>query len=143
MPNEPRNAGGRSGDGGADVTGVPAETIDDVLSLVADRRRRYALYHLCDRAAASDREVAVSLRDLARRVAAVERDTDPDRVLEDEFERVYLGLQHNHVPRLEDAGVVEYDEDDRQVRFVGADRPLAECLAAVRHMEAAAPEARR
>lgn len=141
MPNEPRDAGGLSADDGTPVTGVPAESVDDALSLLADRRRRYALYHLRDRAATTDREATVSLQGLARRVAAVERGTDPEQVLEDEFERVYLGLQHNHVPRLEDAGVVEYDEDDRRVRFVGTGDALAECLGVVRRMEAAAPDA--
>lgn len=142
MPNHPRDSEGPSGDEG-DVAEVPAGAVDDALSLLADRRRRYALYHLCDRAAATDREVTVSLRDLARHVAAVERDTGPERVLEDEFEHVYLGLQHNHVPRLADAGVVEYDEDDGEVRFEGVTGPLAECLGVTRSMEANVPDAPR
>lgn len=130
MPNEPRDAGGPAGD-----TGVPAESVDEALSLLADRRRRYALYHLRDGDGGG-----IPLGELARGVAAVERDTDPDHVPEDEFERVYLGLRHNHVPRLEDAGVVEYDEDDNRVGFVGIDDCLAECLRVVRRMEAVAPD---
>lgn len=117
--------------------GGTTEALDEVFSLLADRRRRYALYHLRERAGTGDREVSVGLRDLAREVAAFEQGTDPEQVLEDEYERVYLGLQHNHVPRLADAGVVEYDREQSTVAVVEVDEPLSACLELARDFERA------
>jgi hypothetical protein len=37
-------------------------------------------------------------------------------------ERVRIGLLHNHLPRLADAGVLEYDQRSEMVRYWGDSR---------------------
>lgn len=79
--------------------------VTTVHHLLADPRRR-ALLHLLY---ARDRPVAVA--DLARRLAALEHDGSRDTVPDDEVDRIYLSLNHVHLPKLEDVGIVEHDRD--------------------------------
>ncbi|WP_276252679.1 DUF7344 domain-containing protein [Halomontanus rarus] len=72
--------------------------VDTRCELLRARQRRYLLTQLCER----DR---LTIDQLARRLAALERDT----VSEDARDRVVVALVHNHLPRLADYGVVEYD----------------------------------
>lgn len=75
-----------------------AQSLDTVFALLRDRRRRAALHVLAARTA------PVALADLAAAVAAREA-ADADAVAE--------ALHHVHLPKLADAGVVDYDEADR------------------------------
>lgn len=70
-------------------------TFDAVFECLADRRRREVVAQLRDREAASLGELAEN---------ADGRD-----------ERLALELHHRHLPKLADAGLVEYDPDDRAV----------------------------
>jgi len=82
--------------------GLPRDEAFDVLR---NQRRRFVLHHLT----ASDG--AVELGDLATRVAAWENDVGPEAVTADQRKRVYTTLQQSHLPRLDEAGIVEYDAD--------------------------------
>lgn len=93
---------------------IPTTAIFDLLS---DRRRRYALHYL------SEQVGAVELSDLAEQVALCEGDPSTDR-----FERVCTGLFHSHLPRMEDAGVVQYDPTRETVELTGAADQLAPYL---------------
>lgn len=86
---------------GAAGSAVPVAAVFDVLS---DRRRRAALHAL------RRSEAPVSIATLAERIVAAERERDidpPDAA----FERVYVGLVHVHLPRLEEASLVTVDRD--------------------------------
>lgn len=48
---------------------------------------------------------------LAARVAAELSDAAPGTVDEDHRRRVLLALHHNHLPKLADHGLLEYDPD--------------------------------
>ncbi|MCU4740884.1 hypothetical protein OB955_06925 [Halobacteria archaeon AArc-m2/3/4] len=76
--------------------------VDTCCGLLSSWRRRYLLTQLRDR----DR---VTIDRLARRIAALEQDTTRDAVSEDARDSVVVSLVHNHLPRLADHGVVEYD----------------------------------
>ncbi|WP_435179594.1 DUF7344 domain-containing protein [Halorussus sp. AFM4] len=85
----------------SDHTGT--EPIDDVsaaFDLLRDARRRGVLYTL-------KRNGQTSVEELAERIAAWQSaedgETDP--------ESVEVSLVHAHLPKLADAGVVEYDRD--------------------------------
>ena len=80
-------------------------TQDDVFEILSSPRRRYLLYHL------RQRKEPVELTELAEHVAAWENDVEPDELTTQERKRVYVSLYQTHVPKLDDAGIVEYDAD--------------------------------
>lgn len=73
--------------------------------VVTDQRRRNVLQCL------DGRDDGLALADLANDVAALERETNRDDVAPAFVERVYVSLYHCHVPKLAEAGVVEYRAD--------------------------------
>lgn len=94
-------------------------SIDRVLDLLAERRRRYALYCL------EDRETPVSVDDLATAVARME--TDGDGVPADRCDRVAVALQHTHLPAVQQVDFVEYEPADGTVRLT-AEPPAFEAM---------------
>lgn len=79
---------------------------DVLFEILSSARRRRLLYHLHRRGGEAD------LRELARDVAADETGTP---VGEDVEKRLYISLYQTHVPKLEEAGLVVYDADERRV----------------------------
>ena len=87
-----------------------------LFDLLADRRRRFALAYLADAA-----DGAVTFEALAEAVAA--RECEGSGVVPDDRRTdVEVSLHHNHLPRLADAGLVEYDRGTGTVRYRGNDR---------------------
>ena len=75
-----------------------------IFSLLSNDRRRYALHYL------STQVGDVHLGELAEQIAIWEDEPTNDR-----YERIYVGLVHNHVPKLESAGVIESKPDKETV----------------------------
>ena len=91
-------------------------SLDQVFDLLSNRRRRYALYYLYEQ----DDGVA-TLDELTDHVVALES-RDDDATVElgasEEFAvQVRTELQHVHLPKLEDAGVLEHDQRSETVRY--------------------------
>ncbi|WP_226040396.1 hypothetical protein [Natrinema sp. DC36] len=82
---------------------------DTILELLANRRRRYLLYAL------RGREDPIELSTLAETVAGWEHDVPPDEVAKNEYKSVYVSSVQCHVPKLDDAGVVDHDENNHTV----------------------------
>jgi hypothetical protein len=83
---------------------LPPGEIHDVLR---NDRRRLVLQRLRD---TEDHE---TVRDLAEYVAGVEAaETPPPRNVR---QSVYVSLHQTHLPKLDELGIVEYDDDDKQV----------------------------
>ncbi|WP_135534902.1 DUF7344 domain-containing protein [Halostella pelagica] len=78
---------------------------DRLFHLLADSRRRYALRCLCEHA------TQLTLADLADEVAVREREMPIGEIPAETVKRVYMALYHNHVPKLAEANVVEYDQE--------------------------------
>ncbi|USZ70428.1 DUF7344 domain-containing protein [Natronosalvus halobius] len=57
------------------------------------------------------------LDDLAQIIAIQE--TDPSEVSEEKREQVKIELHHRHLPKLDDAGLIEYDSRNGDVRYRG------------------------
>ena len=74
-----------------------------VFSILSNRRRRYVLYFL------RSRDEPVELRELSERIAAWENDCDSEEVTSKERKRVYTALHQSHLPKMDRAGVVNYD----------------------------------
>lgn len=76
--------------------------VDEVLSLLNDSRRRHALYCLLS-------NEYVDIDGLSLQIAAWERDETIASVDTDATEEVKVSLHHNHLPRLVESDVIEYD----------------------------------
>ena len=84
-------------------------TADTILDLLANQRRRYLLYAL------RGHEHPIELSKLAEQVAGWEHDVPPDDVAKNEYKSVYVSSVQCHVPKLDDAGVVDHDQDNHTV----------------------------
>ena len=82
---------------------------DELFRILSNSRRRYIIYYLHE---AGDE---MSLKQLAARIAAVENGTSVDDVTDEERQRVYISLYQTHLPKLEEAGIVSYDDEERIV----------------------------
>lgn len=85
-----------------------SDALDTAFDLLATERRRHALYCLRE---AND---PVPLLELADRVA--ERDSDAPA---DDRERIAVSLGQVHLPKLDDAGVIDFDSRDQYVAHLG------------------------
>ncbi|KAB1193248.1 hypothetical protein GJR96_07230 [Haloferax sp. MBLA0076] len=84
-------------------TGLPK---DEIFDLMSNHRRRYTIHH-CKQA-----DGPVSLSDLAEQVAAWEKDKSISELGSAERKTVYTSLQQTHLPRLERAGIVTYENGE-------------------------------
>ncbi|RQG92097.1 DUF7344 domain-containing protein [Natrarchaeobius chitinivorans] len=91
---------------------VPGSSRGEIFDLLSNHRRRYAI-HYCKR-----EEGPVTLGELAEHVAAWELDKDVSEITSTERKRVYTSLQQTHLPTLERAGMVEFD--DRTIELTDA-----------------------
>lgn len=94
-------------------------TKDEVFEVLSSSRRRRILYHLHRRGGTAD------LRTLARDTAIDETGESFD---DDDVKRFYISLYQTHVPRLEEAGVVEYDSDKQSVTLTDRVEIIARIL---------------
>jgi len=86
-------------------------TQDDVFEILSSPRRRYLLYHLRKEGG------PIELVELAEHVAAWENDVDREGLTAQERKRVYVSLYQTHVPKLDEAGIVDYDPDSGMVEL--------------------------
>ncbi|WP_439026000.1 DUF7344 domain-containing protein [Haloarchaeobius sp. DT45] len=85
----------------ADETGPTKEELFEVLS---NRRRRQTLHYLLQQ-----EDETATKRELSRQLAAWENDEPVDMVSSSERKRVYIALHQTHLPKLDDAGLVDYE----------------------------------
>lgn len=78
----------------------------EIFDLLSNHRRRYAI-HYC-----KHEENPVTLSDLAEQVAAWEQEKDVPELTSAERKRVYTSLQQTHLPTLDDAGMVVYENGE-------------------------------
>ncbi len=113
-----RSQGSETVDGAIDLDC----SLDSVLTLLSDHRRRAVLYVLSE---SSNRELFVV--DLAQKVALLEETTD-------DIETVLTKLTHAHLPQIAAAGIIEYDEQAKMVRYTGDER-VEQFLESTREIE--------
>lgn len=82
---------------------------DRLFELISNARRRFVL----SRVSRGDGPVELSV--LAEELAAWENDTTVERLPAQARKSVYVSLYQTHVPKLDDAGLVEYDVDSGTV----------------------------
>ena len=91
--------------------------LDTVFGLLADRRRRQFLTVL------DAHGETLTLADAADEVAEREHECPLSDISAETVMQVYMSLYHSHVPKLANAGVVEYDQENDLVTLV----PAEEC----------------
>lgn len=77
---------------------------DETFEILSNHRRRYALHHL------NQNETGVDIGELAEHVAAWENDIDVSAVTSTQRKRAYTSLQQFHLPKMDEKGVVDFDE---------------------------------
>ena len=87
---------------------LPLDVVFDILSV---ERRRHTLAYLLTESAQT------TLGDLAEHIACLENDKDLVDLSSQERKRVYVGLYQSHLPRMDDAGVVDFDSDRKTVEL--------------------------
>jgi len=81
----------------------------EIFDVLQNQRRRYVLEYL------KRFDEPVSLSDLATQVAAWEYGTSIEAVTNDQKKRVYTTLQQTHLDRMEEAGIIEYDDEENVI----------------------------
>ncbi len=80
----------------------------ELYEVLSNRRRRFAV-HLLKRDV--DVDDTIKIGEMAEQIAAWENDIDVTEVTGSDRKRVYTALQQSHLPRMDQAGVVEFDKD--------------------------------
>ncbi|MFC7114206.1 hypothetical protein ACFQH2_03410 [Natronoarchaeum sp. GCM10025703] len=78
----------------------------EIFDLLSNHRRRYTI-HFC-----KQQGETVTVSDLAEQVAAWELDKEIVELDSAERKRVYTSLQQTHLPTLDEAGMVEYENGE-------------------------------
>ncbi|WP_224449292.1 DUF7344 domain-containing protein [Haloprofundus salilacus] len=99
---------------GPSVDGLTEADVHDILR---NDRRRLTLEHLAE-------TNSETVRALSEHIGAIESGEDPPpRKVR---QSVYISLHQTHLPKLDDLGVVDYDDNSKNVSLEGnADRVLA------------------
>ncbi|WP_318571112.1 DUF7344 domain-containing protein [Salinigranum marinum] len=84
-------------------------TRDLVFDLLSSPRRRYLIYYLRTEGR------TVKLTELADEVAAWEYESPVEDLDKQQRKRVYVSLYQTHVPKLAEAGLIEYDPDTGEI----------------------------
>lgn len=106
-------------------SGLPSNGVTGSLSqselygLLRSSRRRFVLWYL------RRVEESVSLGELAERTAAWENEKDISALGSDERKRAYVALYQCHLPKLDEADIIDFDQDRKRVA-VGSNYDLVE-----------------
>lgn len=89
-----------------------APPLNTVLDVCGHKHRRIVLVVL------SNRQQSMSIDDLTDAVIKYNHHIPQTGVDDETVKRVHVGLRHTHLPKLADAGFIQYD-DERKVAQVG------------------------
>ena len=79
---------------------------NEVYDLLSNPRRRFVISYLREHGR------PIELTALAQEVAAWENQVPAEELTDQQEKRVYVSLYQTHIPKLRNAGVVDYDPDD-------------------------------
>jgi len=84
---------------------------DEIFEILYSSLRRDLITYLQDQGGTS------TVSDIAEYLAAKENDTTVQQLSSYDRKRVYIGLYQNHLPKMDDFGVVDYDKNRGTVRL--------------------------
>ncbi|WP_336035105.1 DUF7344 domain-containing protein [Halobacterium yunchengense] len=79
--------------------------LDVTFEILKNRRRRLVLQYV------RDTDEPTTIGELAEHIAAIENDTTVQQLNAQQRKRVYIGLYQCHLPKMDDAGVVAFNQD--------------------------------
>jgi DNA-binding transcriptional ArsR family regulator len=92
------------------ATTEPELSKDKIFHLLQTPRRRHVLRYL------KRHEGTGEMRDIAEQVAAWENETSVQALTSDERQRVYIPLYQSHLPKLDEEGIIEYNQSRGTVK---------------------------
>ena len=98
------------------ATGRTNHSKDVVFDILKNERRRQVLHYLRE-------HPRTTISDLAEHVAARENDKPIRDLTSSERKRVYVGLYQCHLPKMDDAGVIDYDRSRGTIMLRSASSP--------------------
>ncbi|AEH38165.1 DUF7344 domain-containing protein [Halopiger xanaduensis] len=99
------DAGDRAGNQ-SDATGTePILTEDELFEILSNRRRRHILHELMREGDTLD------IGTLSQQIAAWEDGLELHEVTSSDRKRVYTALHQSHLPKMDEAGVVDFNQD--------------------------------
>lgn len=98
--------------------GEPTLERDKVFDVLSNPRRRLVLHYLKQQ----DDRRRIELREIVDQIAAWENDIPVEEVTGEQRNRVYTALRQSHLPKMDDAGVIEYDNLRGEVVLTDAAR---------------------
>jgi len=84
---------------------------DDCFDILSNHRRRFLLHYL------EYHDGAANIGEPAQQIAAWENNISAEEVTYEERKRVYTSLQQVHLPRMDEMGVVEFDNQSGNVQY--------------------------
>ena len=78
-------------------------TQTEAFDILSNERRRHALHYLLAQ------DDGTEIGELSEQVAAWENGEELEQVTSDERRRVYVSLHQTHLPRMDDAGILQYE----------------------------------
>jgi len=104
------------------VTDLDTLSQDVIFDLLSNPRRRFVISCL------KRIDQPITITDLAAEVAAWEEDVPVESIEREQRKRVYVSLYQTHVPKLADAGTIDYDDDTGTVALAEPGHDISECL---------------
>lgn len=95
-------------------------TVDTLFGVLANNRRRIILSVLKNRREShSNQSSFLTVEELAEAVAEREHERSTSECTDEDITRIVLSLQHCHLPKLADMGLIVYDRDQAIVTYEG------------------------
>lgn len=108
---------------GATATPGPQDvSLDTVFMILKNSRRRAVLRYLVEV------EAETTLDTLAEHIAAAENGIDVQALSSSQRKRLYIGLYQAHLPKMDDAGVIEFDKHRGRVELRSEAKPVVAYL---------------
>jgi len=82
---------------------------DLVFDLLSSQRRRMILYYL------HQQEGTATVNEISKEIASMENDVPVEDLTRQQQKRVYVSLYQTHLPKLAQAGVIDYDRENGTV----------------------------
>lgn len=95
---------------------------DLVFDLLSSQRRRMVLYYLRQTGG------EMTVKEISQEIAANENGISIDDLSRQQRKRVYVSLYQTHLPKLAEAGVIDYDRENGVIRLTGRGEEIDQYL---------------